>query len=89
MSQELPDAEAFVVLGSACNIGTVTAFAFHSHQWLVLIPIPQPYLGCGFTLCDDFCLYVSWVWQNFLFHQGLSSPWSFPCAVLTQLGLGG
>lgn len=89
MSKEHPDAEAFVVLGSVCNVGTVTLFAFHSHQWLVLIPLLQPYLGCVFALCDDFCLYVSWVWQNFLFHQCLSSSSSFPCIVLTQSELGG
>lgn len=35
MSEEHPNAEALEVLASACDVGTVTVFAFHSHQWLV------------------------------------------------------
>lgn len=35
MSEEHPDAEALAVLGSVCDVGTVTVFAFYSHPWLV------------------------------------------------------
>lgn len=69
----------------------MTMFAFHLHQWLVpffLIPLAQPYLGCFFAPCDDFCLHVSWVQQDTLFHQGLSSPWSFPCCCTDSAWVG-
>lgn len=51
-------------------------FAFHSHQWLVSsflffsLLLTVVFL---FAPYDDFCLHVSWVQQDFLFHQGLSS----------------
>lgn len=48
MSEEHPDAEALAVLGSACDVGTVTVFAFYSHPWLVFFPsflFPSPSLA--------------------------------------------
>lgn len=67
-------AEALAVLGSVCDVGAVMVFAFHSHQWLVssflLFSLP---LAGFFAPCDDLCLHVSWVQQDSLFHQGLSS----------------
>lgn len=35
VSEEHSDAQALEVLASACDVGTVSVFAFHSHQWLV------------------------------------------------------
>lgn len=77
LCREHPYAEAFAVLGSACDVGTVTAF---SHQWLVSFTdsFPSPTLtGLLFPVMISARMSL-WVEQGSLFHQGLNSPWSFP-----------
>ena len=64
------------------------ASAHSSGSYIFSIPLPQTCFGCFFSHCDDFCLHISWVQQDSLFHEGLSSSWSFPCCCTDSAWVG-
>lgn len=91
MSKEHPDSEAFAVQGNAHDVGAVIVFAFH--KWPASIfdssspTLPLAGFGGFFAPCEDFCLHISWVQQDCLFHHGLSTHYYVFSKLLHSLSL--